>query len=198
MEVELVVGVLSVMVPLPSWTIKHRLNREAGVVVVEETEEVEEHEVVEVVEIVPEPSWIVRQRLNCEVDVDVVVLELVEHEVVPVVDVCWAVEDSESSSSSSSSSSSPSSESESLGSGPDEGGVGPPAGGFPEGSHPPPRPQLLSSGHDIGTLQPLLLPPLLPPPVFSPPVPQMSLNTLEHPQARVDFEPSDVVTEVPV
>lgn len=74
------------------------------------------------------------------------------------------------------------------------GGLGPPGPGFPDGSQPPPRPQLLSVGQSNGTRQP----PLLPPPEFVFPAPQRSLNALTQPHARVGFKPFEVVTEVAV
>ena len=71
------------------------------------------------------------------------------------------------------------------------GGLGPPGGGFPNGDHPPPRPQLWSDGQSRGTTQPLL-----PPPEYVVPEPQRSLEAQPH--AMVGSEPSEVVTEVPV
>lgn len=71
------------------------------------------------------------------------------------------------------------------------GGLGPPGGGFPNGDHPPPRPQLWSDGQSRGTTQPLL-----PPPESVVPEPQRSLEAQPH--AMVGSEPSEVVTEVPV
>lgn len=53
-DVEVVVGVPPLMVPLPSYTDRQRLNCDAGVVVAEEADDVEE--AVGVLEIVPLPS----------------------------------------------------------------------------------------------------------------------------------------------
>lgn len=71
------------------------------------------------------------------------------------------------------------------------GGFGPPGEGFPDGDHPPPRPQLWSDGQSRGTTQPLL-----PPPESVVPEPQRSLEAQPH--ANVGSEPSEVVTEVAV
>lgn len=144
----------------------------------------------------PVPSWTVKQSRSFDLDVEVAV-DLVEllvvDTVVGVVVVSWLEVDLSLEVESVEVSGSSEVESESGSSGSTGGGVGPPGGGLPAGTHPPPKPQLSTSGQSKGTIQwPV------PPGTGTIAAPQISLRSWEHPQAKVGSEPSEVVTEVPV